>query len=93
MVVVIGKKKVFNKVYCNYIGTLSMWLMVPFSMKTSNENLEFPTISSLPIDSTVVLVESSFSNLSHAIGKLLALKTEHLISILPPISPTAVCIL
>jgi len=62
-------------------------------MKTSSENLEFLTKRFLPIDNTAVLVGSSFSNLSHAIGKLLALKTKHLISILPPISLTAVCIL
>jgi len=62
-------------------------------MKTTNENLESLTIRLLPIDRTTVLLGSSFSNLSHATGNLLALKTEQFISIVPPISFTAVCVL
>jgi len=62
-------------------------------MRILSENLEFLTISQLVIDRTVVFVRSSFSNISHVMGILLALKTEHVISMLPPISRTAVCVL
>lgn len=59
---------------------------------TLNENLESPTISLISINKTSVLVGSYFSNLDHATGHSLALKTEHLISTIPPISFTVVCV-